>query len=305
MAPIDQVNLHFDQSALLALDLVLAFVMFGVALDIKLKDFKEVSRQPKGFLVGAFCQFLILPAIASGLVWLLNPTASVGLGIILVAACPGGNLSNFLTSFARGNAALSVSMSSLSTICSIIMTPFNLTLWAGINPVTNTLLRSVEIAPLGVLWTIIKILIIPTVLGVIFSKKFPKATLKMIAPFRTLSFLLFVFFLGIALVMNWQNFLNFVGESFWIVLFTNGAGLIIGYQLAKLAKLKTRDAKAISFEVGVQNSGFGLILIFNFFNGLGGMAVTAAWWGVWHLISGLSLAAIWAKSTQKVSEVRA
>ena len=122
---LDTIQVNFSESSLMIMNIVIGFIMFGVALDLRLADFKQSLKNPKSFLIGMGCQFLLLPAITYLMVILINPRPSIALGLFLVAACPGGNLSNFLTHFAKGNTALSISMSAVSTVAAIIMTPLN------------------------------------------------------------------------------------------------------------------------------------------------------------------------------------
>lgn len=294
MPDIDQVQLAFNPGALAFINVMLAIVMFGVALDLRVADFVRVVKYPKAPAIGLFCQFLAMPAVASLLVWLIQPGASMALGIILVSACPGGNVSNFLTSLARGNAAVSVSMSAISTVASIIMTPFNFVFWANVNPHTRELLQSISLSPADILGTVVVILVLPTMAGMAFAHYRPALAARLLKPMQIFSLLVLAGFVGAALYANFDHFLNYVGMAFWIVLVVNGCGLILGYQLARLLRTEKADAKAVSFETGIQNSGFGLVLVFQFFGGLGGMAIVVAWWGVWHLLSGITLALFWA-----------
>lgn len=295
MNSIDQISLNFDPAALDLLNLILALVMFGVALDLKLDDFKRVLRQPKAPLIGLASQFFIMPAFACLILMILQPHPSLALGIVLVASCPGGNVSNFFTSLGRGNAALSVSMSAISTLCSIVMTPFNFLFWGSVNPHTAELVRNISVSPGDILGTVITILVVPTMAGMLAAHYQPGLAARLLKPMRYLSILVMVGFVVIAFAANWQNFVAHIGLAFWIVLIVNGAALLLGYNLGRVTGLQRDDCKAVAFETGIQNTAFGLILIFNFFGGLGGMALITAWWGVWHLITGLSLSLFWAR----------
>lgn len=295
MDAIDQIQLNFNPASLQALNLILAIVMFGVALDLKTEDFRRVLGKPRAPAIGLLSQFLLMPAFASLLLLWLQPQPSIALGILLVAACPGGNVSNFFTSLGKGNAALSVSMSAISTLCSIVMTPLNFMFWGRLNPYTSPLLRSIEITPAQIFFTVLTILVIPTLLGMGLARWRPLWAGILMKPMRFMSLLFMLAFIGGALAANLDNFLDHVGHAFWIVLVVNASALSLGYLAARLARLQPQDARAVAFETGIQNSAFGLLLIFNFFDGLGGMALVAAWWGVWHLISGLGLALIWSR----------
>lgn len=292
---IDQIQLNFNPAALEALNWVLAVIMFGVALDLKPEDFRRVLRLPRAPAVGLLCQFVLMPAFATLILILIRPAPSIALGIILVAACPGGNVSNFLTSLGKGNAALSVSMSAISTLASIIMTPLNFALWGSINPYTAPLLAEIGLSPLDILKTVVTILVLPTLLGMLMNHHRPALAARLLGPMRLLSILFLFGFVAAALSANFDYFREYIGTTFWIVLIVNGTALLLGYWAARLAGLARTDARAVCFETGIQNSGFGLILVFNFFGGLGGMAIASAWWGVWHLISGMALAFWWSR----------
>jgi BASS family bile acid:Na+ symporter len=219
----------------------------------------------------------------------------MALGMIMIAACPGGNLSNIMTYLARGNVAVSVSMTAVSTAAAIIMTPFNLALWGSLNPNTAPILRQVSLNPLDVFSTIVLILGIPLAVGMTLSRIFPKLIEKIRRPFKVISFIIFIGFVGAALSANWQIFIKVIGLVVFGVFVHNALALALGYWSAILFRLEERDARAVSIEVGIQNSALGLILIFNFFEGLGGMAIVAAWWGIWHIIAGLSVATYWSR----------
>lgn len=296
---IDQVSLNFNPLTLTIMNVVIGFIMFGVALDLRAEDFKRVIRSPKPFLIGMLGQFLILPAFTLMLVYILNPLPSIGLGMILLAACPGGNLSNFLTHLARGNTPLSISMSAFSTAMAIVMTPLNLAFWGSLHPGTRGLLKQIAIGPVDMLITIFLLLGLPLVLGLFVSRTFPSLTAKIVKPMRIFSIVFFIVFIVAALAGNFKYFLKFVGAVMFYVFLQNGLALFTGYSAARLVGLPEEDRRAIAIEVGIQNSGLGLILVFNFFEGLGGMAVIVAWWGIWHVVSGLPLAFFWSKRPPK------
>ena len=292
---IDQVRLNFSPSSLVALNVVLGFVMFGVALDIRGEDFRRVLRSPKGPLIGLTAQFLLLPAFTFLLTRVISPRPSVALGMILVAACPGGNMSNFFTHHAKGNAALSVSMTAVSTVLAIVMTPLNLSFWGALHPSTRAVLEEVHLDPISLLLTVFMILGIPLLLGMAVASRRPRWAERLRRPMKIFSLAAFSLFIVGALAANWTYFLHYVGYVALAVAAHNALGLSLGYGSARLLRASRYDARAISIEVGIQNSALGLVLIFSYFHGLGGMAIVAAWWGVWHLVSGLTLSSYWSR----------
>jgi bile acid:Na+ symporter, BASS family len=303
---LDHVRLNFSPSSLIFLNIALSFVMFGVALDIKPENFEEIIRKPKSALVGMISQTFLLPAFTFLLVLLLNPTPTIALGMILVAACPGGNISNFISSMARGNVALAISLTAISTSLAIFFTPFNFALWGGFyidfyNAHTASgLLRPLEIDKYQMFQTVFILLGIPVFAGLLVAKKFPKLTQKIKKPINQGSLLFFVLMVIGMLSANFSQFLSYVHLVFIFVLLQNGIAMSTGYFFGKLNNLTQTDQRTLAIETGIHNSGLALALIFNpkIFPPemeLGGMAIIAAWWGIWHIISGLAVAYFWSR----------
>ncbi len=295
MNEIDLVRLNFNPGSLWALNFIIGLVMFGVALDLKVEDFKAVLSMPKPVIIGMVGQFILLPAFTFLLVLVIKPAPSIALGMMLVAACPGGNISNFLTHYAKGNTALSITMTALSTAVAIVMTPLNLSLWGGLYPETAMILKEVALDPLEMLLAVFLLLGLPMAAGMWTGYKFPRFVERAHKPVKIFSLVVFGIFVLGALAANWRYFLDYVGFVVFAVFLHNGLALVTGYYAAKFSGLPERDRRAVSIEVGIQNSALGLILIFNFFDGLGGMAIVTAWWGIWHIISGLTVATYWSR----------
>ncbi|MFH1083125.1 MAG: bile acid:sodium symporter family protein [Pseudomonadota bacterium] len=294
-AAIDQIRLNFNPQGLLIINAAIGLMMFGVALDLKLEDFKRIVVSPKAPGIGLGAQFILLPAFTFLLTLILRPQPSIALGMILVAACPGGNLSNIITFLAKGNCAVSISMTAVSTAAAIVMTPLNLAVWGSLNPDTAEILRQVSLSPMDVFTTIFIILGIPLVLGLTLSRIFPSLADRVRKPFKIFSLIFFVVIVGGALAANWNIFLKVVGLVIFVVLIHNALALNLGYWAGRLSRLEERDSRAVCIEVGIQNSALGLVLVFNFFQGLGGMAILVAWWGIWHIIAGLITAFIFTR----------
>ncbi len=295
MNEIDLVRLNFNPGSLWLLNAIIGLVMFGVALDLKVADFKAVLTMPKPVIIGMVGQFILLPAFTFLLVLVIRPAPSIALGMMLVAACPGGNISNFLTHYAKGNTALSITMTALSTAVAIVMTPLNLSLWGGLYPETAKILKEVALDPAEMLLAVFLLLGLPMVVGMWTGSRFPNFVERAHKPVKIFSLVVFGIFVLGALAANWRYFLDYVGFVVFAVFLHNGLALTTGYFAAKFSGLPERDRRAVSIEVGIQNSALGLILIFNFFDGLGGMAIVTAWWGIWHIISGLTVSTLWSK----------
>lgn len=295
MTPVDTIALNFSPATLTMLNIVLGVVMFGIALDMRVDDFRRIAALPRSAAVGLVCQFLLLPAFTYGLVRLIQPAPSIALGMVLVAACPGGNISNFLAYLAKGNAALSVTMTAISTLLAMFLTPLNFAFWGARVPGTEAIRHAIALNPVDMVVTIFLLLGIPLGAGLYLAHRYPVWAGKAKRPFKIFSMIFFLGFVAAALVGNWTNFVTYINVVFVAVLLHNALGLFLGYTGARLMRLPEADRRAVAIEVGIQNSGLGLILIFNFFGGLGGMAIIAAWWGVWHIISGYSLALYWSR----------
>ncbi len=293
MNPIDQVSLSFNPATLTLLNAVLGLVMFGVALELKVEDFKAALRTPKALALGLFGHHILFPAMTYVLISILQPIPSIALGMILVSACPAGHISNFLVHHSKGNTALSVSVSALSTVVALFMTPLNFAFWGNMHPITAGLMKEVAMSPWEMLEVIVILLGVPLVLGMWVARKYPAFAKKVEKPMKVLSFLILMAFIGGALAANFKHFMTYIQLVVGVVFVHNLMALASGYGLSALIGLPERDRRAITFEMGIQNSGLGLILIFNFFNGLGGMAIVTAWWGIWHIVAGLTLATFW------------
>jgi bile acid:Na+ symporter, BASS family len=295
MVDIDLVRLNFSPQSLLLLNVVLGFVMFGVSLELKADDFREALRTPRALVIGLLGHHVVFPAFTFLLVLLLEPRPSIALGMILVSSCPAGNISNFLTHFARGNTALSVSISTLSTLTAIVMTPLNIAFWGGLYAPAQPLLRQVAVNSVEMFLHVLLLLGLPLVAGLFVSRRWPRLTAPAQKPMKIFSLLFFLLFVLAALGANWQYFKLYVGMVVGVVFVHNACALLTGYAMASGVRLPERDRRAVAIECGIQNSGLGLILIFSFFDGLGGMAVITAWWGIWHIVAGLTLATFWSR----------
>jgi BASS family bile acid:Na+ symporter len=245
---------------------------------------------------------LLLPALTFLAVWIFDDyiTPSVAFGMLLVASCPGGNVSNFMSSIAKGNVELSVSMTAIGTVLAVLLTPANFAFWGGLYSNTSPLLRPIEIDPLEMFRTVFIIMGIPVIAGIFFAQKFPMITKKIIQPIRSISLMLFGIFIVIAFRNNLNYFTQYIDWIFLIVLIHHQIALVSGYLFATWWGLNRINRRTIAIETSIQNSGLALVLLFNprIFPpelNMGGMAFIAAWWGIWHIVAGLSVAGFWAK----------
>lgn len=297
----DNAELNFTDGGLFVLNIAIAFIMFGVALKITPSSLKNLVLRPRATIVGVLSQFVVLPAITFVMVMVMSKlgmiTTGVGMGLILVASCPGGNVSNFISSYSNGNAALSVGLTAIATIGAIVLTPLNFALYGGWFAANSDLLQPISIDPWVMFKTVILLLGVPIAIGIGFAAKFPATTAKILKPIQTLSVVFFVGMVAMILSNNFDHFMMFIGAIIIIVFIHNLIALCSGYLMGSISKLDKTDRRTIAIETGIQNSGLALVLIFTsgVFDDLqvGGMAVISAWWGVWHILAGLGIATYW------------
>ncbi len=304
MEPLNQVRLNFNQENVDLMNIAIAFIMFGVALGIKPEHFRTVLRRPKPVLLGVITQYILLPALTFLLVLVTRPSNSVALGMILVAACPGGNISNLISAISKSNITLSVSLTGITTLLSLVMTPFNFAFWGSLYARHSPLLVPIAIDPAEMFRTVFLILGIPVMLGMFVGMKFPTFVRKVEKSVQAASVIFFVGFIAAALAGNFSIFLRYIHLTFLLVFIHNGLAFLGGYILPRLFRANELNSRTISIETGIQNSGLGLALIFNprIFPpelSLGGMAFIAAWWGIWHIVAGLMLAFYWRRRPVK------
>lgn len=307
---LDKIRLNFSPEGLFIVNLTLAFIMFGVALGIKIDDFKRIYNNPKPALVGILSQFILMPFLTFILAIIFRNyiSTTIAFGMILVAACPGGNISNFMSALAKGNTALSVTLTAFATLGAIFLTPLNFKIWGSLyikvysNMNDAAVLRPLSIDAFEMFKNVLIILGIPLIIGMILATKFPTFTKKINGPIKKLSIICFIAIILISFQKNYSHFINYIQYIFIFVLIHNTFALLTGFGISSLFKINKEDRRTITIETGIQNSGLGLVLLFNplIFPEdipLGGMAFTVAWWAIWHIISGLSLAGYWSKKS--------
>ena len=320
-AQIDAINVTLNAGGMNTINIVLAFVMYGVALGIKPKVFADVFMKPKSVFVGMLCQLVLLPLFTFLLAWALGPAISfsMAMGMILVASCPGGNISNFISSLSKANIELSVSLTAISTALAMFMTPFNFWFYGNLYIKVADISGLVGAVPnlhipfWDVFKTIVILLGIPLTLGILTAHFFPKAAEKMKKPLQWFSIIFFLAMVVLSFVGNMDAFLKCVKYIFFIVFIHNLLALSIGYGNGSLFKLGEKDRRTLTVETGIQNSGLGLALmlganhIFSNFmpqypHGVpGGMLVITAWWGIWHIIAGLAVAGVFNLKDRKAA----
>ncbi len=283
----ESIEIHFNQSSEWGLYLTLGFIMFGVSLGITKATFISAFRKPKLLLLGLFSQWILLPFLTWLLILVAKPSPGIACGMFLLAAVPGGNVSNFISKIAGGNVSLSIMLTFFSTGLSFFLTPLIFGLWCSLYAPVVPLKQSFSLEPAEVMKTLLFLSVIPVTLGILLSTRKPSLAQQIDKPVNLLSGLLFLAFLVGAILQNLESFAAHVDKVFFYVLIMNGLAFAAGWAVSKLAGLKTPEVKSISIETGIQNAGLALVLILQFFNRNGEAALAAAFWGVWHIFSGV------------------
>ncbi len=277
----------------LVLSLVLATMVFSVALELKMTDFRRVAQTPKAVVCGLIPQFILLPVGTWAATLALDLPPNVEAAMILVAACPGGSLSNVITHFGRGNTALSVSVSAVASVIALFATPFNFAWMVANNPATAGWLKKLDIDPSGIWVSLLLLLAVPMALGLLFSHRLPALTARIQKPLANFSLVALLAFIVLGLIKERQLLTLGLLPTLGIVVLHNASGLLFGYLTSRAMGVSVRDRRAVMIEGGMQNSGLALGIIAVQFNSDLGMVIIASLWGIWHIVSGLACALYW------------
>ena len=286
VAALDAVRIDLAPGAQLLLPASLAIIMLSVALSLRLQDFAIVRRQPLQFLGCTLVQVVGLPLLTLVLVHVINPVPSIALGMIVVACCPGGNVSNFYTHLARGDTALSVSLTATSSLAAALLTPVSILFWTSLYGPANALVDAVDVqaAPFVIQTTII--LAVPLVIGMTFAHHFPTASARVRPAFTLAALGMLIFLVVGGLASNWALFTATALTVLTIAILHNALAFALGAGAARAMRLAPRQRRSLTFEAGIQNTGLALVILLGQFQGLGGAAAVTGLWSVWHLVAG-------------------
>lgn len=273
--------------------LVLAMMVFSVALDLKREDFTYVLKQPMGVAVGLVAQFVLLPLATLGVTLVLDLPAPVEAAMILVAVCPGGALSNVITAMGRGNLALSVSISAVSNLLALVLTPLNFAWMIAVNPVTAGWARQISADPADLWKSLVLLLALPTIGAMVLKSKRPDWAARIRKPLENIALVCLGLFIIAAVATQFKTFVSVLTTVLPLVVAHNALGLGLGWGASRLARLPVADRRAVTIESGMQNSGLALGIIAAQFNADLGMTAVAGLWGIWHIVSGYTLTRIW------------
>ncbi len=287
--------LQFSPTAALALQVILALVIFGVALELSFSDFRRLLAAPRPVVAALLSQLVALPLLTWALIWVAEPAPGLALGLMMTAACPGGNMSNVLTHWSGGATAVSMSATTLSSLVSPLTTPLTFALLGGLHPATQTALATVQVPALELVFTIGVALMLPLLAGMGLAEARPALAERLKKPLRQFGLLVFVAFVALALAANGRLFMSVIGSVFALVAAHNALALLCGFGFGSVAAVGTRARRAITFETGIHNTALGLTLVFTFFPTQTGMMLVLGWWGIWQLVSGGLLAWFWSR----------
>jgi len=283
---------------------VLAIMIYAVALELKPADFRYVARHPRAVLVGLAAQFALLPgATFLATLWLDLP-ASAEAAMLLVAACPGGAMSNVITHFARGNLALSMSISAVSNVLALLFTPLLFVAMVARNPETAAWARAIAVDPRDLWISLFLLLALPLAAALLTSRFAPAWARRLRAPLGRFAVIALAVFIVAAVASQWRLFLVELTRTFPWVVAHNALGLAAGAGAAWLAGLGALERRAVTVEGGMQNAGLALGIIAAQFGNDLGMYAVAGLWGIWHLISGSGLALFWRASDRRLGEAQ-
>ncbi len=287
---LDRLRIVLDPIGQVGVALALMLVMFSVALGLRVEDFSFLRTRPLLFAGGVVSQVVLLPLGTFLLILLMEPAASIALGMIVVACCPGGAVSNLLTYLSRGNVAASVALTATSSLLAAVLTPTSILLWSHAYEPTADLLQTLDVSPTIFLAQTTFLLAVPLVLGMVVAAKAPDvaARIRKRTTVLGVSVLVGVIVYGIAYFFPvlWPA-VPLLGT---VVVIHNAVAFGIGALAGRALSRQPPTRRALTFEIGIQNSGLALVILLSQLKGLGGAAAIAAVWGVWHLIAGGLLA---------------
>ncbi len=303
VAALDQLQIVLDPVGQAGIVIALMLVMFSVALGLTGRDFYLLREKPVLFMGGVVTQIIGLPLLTFLIINVIELPASIALGMIVVACCPGGAVSNLLTYLARGNVAYSVSLTATSSVLAAILTPASILFWSHLYGPTSSLLKTIDVSPAVFLIQTTMLLIVPLVFGMLLAAHAPDVAAKI----RRRTAQLGATVLGGVVIYGSIYFFPVLFPALpllgAVAVAHNAAAFLLGATAAFMLRATQADSRALTFEVGIQNSGLALVILVGQLKGLGGAAAIAAVWGVWHLIAGGSIVLVLRYFDRKESEL--
>ncbi len=293
MADIDQIPFNFDPRIGMIVGIMVGFLVFAVSLDLTWEKLLSVLKRPKSPTIGLVAQFGVLPAIAFLAGLYLTDEPSIALGLLLVTCCPGGALSNYLTGVAKGDVATSISMTTISTLFSIVLTPVLFAFWASMNPSTLLALQNISMDPQRVIMTLLIMLFVPVTAGMLLRAKRPNTANRIRGVVRLIAGIVFAVIVAMLIGSNFKSLALLAQVALFPVLFTFVIAVGLGWGIGWISGLTAPERRAVAIEVAFQNVALAIGLGITFFPSLGGIAAVAILWGIVHLTLGFGLAIAW------------
>ena len=301
MAPaaLDALRIELDAVGQASLALALFLILLGIAMGLRVRDFRAVMRMPKPFLGGLVAQVVGLPLLTLALINVLQPLPSVALGMLVVACCPGGTTSNLFTYLARGNVAFSVSLTASSSLIAALATPISILFWSGTYAPTADLLASIGFDAVRFLLQTLLLLGLPLAIGMSTAAYFPGVASKLSRPMVTIGSLFLIVAVVYGLYLFRETLLPVAANLGGIIILHNAAAFALGALSGVVLTADNASRRALTFELGIQNTGLALVILVAQMRGLGGAMAVAALWGIWHLVAGFLVASLFRASDSR------
>ncbi|NVJ97486.1 MAG: bile acid:sodium symporter family protein [Alphaproteobacteria bacterium] len=277
----------------LALAISLAFTMFTVALGLKTDDFSFLKSHKRSVAYGLAAQIIGLPLITLALLWAFNPMAGIALGMLIVACCPGGNVSNLFTRLSRGDVAYSVSLTTCSSVFSAAVLPVMILFWTSLYAPTRNLVEAIHLDRTAFALNTSLTLLLPLVAGIGLSHKWPSLAHRLQKLFLPLAVLIIAVIIVLGLWSNMGLLQDFGSQIMPFVVLHNASAFALGAIIGLLGLRTKASKRALVFEIGIQNSGLGLLIMLSQFGGLGSGAMIIATWGIWHFVGGFAVTGLY------------
>lgn len=300
---LDNIELDLGNSSEIAMMVILAVMMFAVALGLKREHFAFLKTSPRVYWAGVLAQIIGLPLLTVLICFAINPQPSIALGMILIACCPGGNTSNLLSLFGKADTALSVSLTATSSVAAALITPLSILFWSSLYPPTDALLTQIDLDAVSFLIQTLIILALPLFLGMGLAHFRPVIAARLQKPLAVIAGLALAAII-IGAVLKFAPVIAALGLGIIaLVMLHNGLAFLLGFLAGVISKADIRQRRALTFEVGIQNSGLGIVILLTQLGGLGGAAAIAGLWGTWHIIGGLILVGIFQFNDRRAGRV--
>ncbi|WP_371397615.1 bile acid:sodium symporter family protein [Fretibacter rubidus] len=303
---IDNIQLDLGASSEIAMMIILATMMFAVALGLRRHHFAFFKSAPRVYIAGVLAQIIGLPLLTVLICFAFDPQPSIALGMILIACCPGGNTSNLLALFGKADTALSVSLTATSSVAAALITPLSILYWSSLYPPTDALLTEINLDAVSFLIQTLIILALPLFLGMALGHFSPQLADRLQKPLAVIAGVALAVII-IGAVIKFAPVIVALGFGIIaLVMVHNGLAFLLGFGAGLVSKANTAQRRALTFEVGIQNSGLGIVILLTQLGGLGGLggaAAIAGLWGTWHIIGGLMLVALFRFNDRKQSHV--